>query len=191
MSIIGYILYEKYTYKWILLYSNLFAILFLILNVVFPEVHDKTLAPALQSVWFPPHVVIYIISYSLLGASFIIAIKGYYYVNKKNYDKAKEVILVADNIVESGFCLLTLGLIFGAFWAKQAWGHYWTWDPKETWALLTWLIYLIYIHLRYNKKENIILPIILLIAAFLILLTAWFGINYLPSSQGSIHTYNS
>ncbi|MGM0641824.1 MAG: cytochrome c biogenesis protein CcsA, partial [Thermotogota bacterium] len=87
------------------------------------------------------------------------------------------------------FAFLTFGLLFGALWAKEAWGHYWTWDPKETWAFLTWLVYLLFIHYRYfypNKKKN---ALWLLSLAFVILLLCWFGINALPTGANSVHTY--
>jgi ABC-type transport system involved in cytochrome c biogenesis permease subunit len=98
---------------------------------------------------------------------------------------------MADNLVYLGFALLTLGLLFGALWAKKAWGNYWTWDPKETWALLTWLGYLVYIHYRFHQPQKIIFPLWILSLAFLILLVAWFGINYLPSAQNSVHVYSN
>lgn len=60
-----------------------------------------------------------------------------------------------DNLVYIGTAFLTLGLLFGALWAKEAWGHYWTWDPKETWAFLTWIGYILYIHYRfYHPREE-------------------------------------
>ena len=87
------------------------------------------------------------------------------------------------------FGLLVLGMLMGAVWAKQAWGHYWEWDPKETWALVTALAYLAYIHLRlagrrYEKAAMWLLPV-----AFVMLLITWLGVNYLPSAQSSIHVY--
>ena len=98
---------------------------------------------------------------------------------------------LADNLVYIGFAFLTLGLIFGALWAKEAWGHYWTWDPKETWAFLTWMGYMIYMHYRYHRPANINGPLWTLTLAFVILLIAWFGVNYLPSAQSSVHVYSS
>ena len=96
---------------------------------------------------------------------------------------------MADNLVHMGFAMLTTGMIFGALWAKEAWGHYWTWDPKETWALLTWLVYLIYIHYRHNHPKRIQVHLWILSLVFAVLLVCWFGISYLPSAQNSIHVY--
>jgi len=80
-------------------------------------------------------------------------------------------------------------LLFGALWAKEAWGHYWTWDPKETWAFITWIIYLLYLHFRYPQKLTANQLFWTLLIAFLVLLMCWFGVNYLPSAANSIHTY--
>ena len=86
---------------------------------------------------------------------------------------------------------MTLGMLSGAVWAKEAWGHYWSWDPKETWAAATWFSYLIYIHFRLGKPLLHRKALILLLISFVLLQMCWYGINYLPSAQGvSIHTYN-
>ena len=77
----------------------------------------------------------------------------------------------------------------GALWAKEAWGDYWTWDPKETWAFATWLSYLLYLHLRpANRDANTLFA--LLVFSFILLQMCWWGINFLPSAKGaSIHVY--
>ena len=96
---------------------------------------------------------------------------------------------MCDNLVRIGWAFLTLGMIMGALWAKQAWGDYWTWDPKETWAAATWLSYLLYLHLRPRPRDNNI-AFSLLVFSFLLLQMCWYGINYLPSAQGaSVHVY--
>lgn len=82
-------------------------------------------------------------------------------------------------------------MLFGALWAKEAWGTYWSWDPKETWAAATWLAYLVYIHYRLRRRSAADVALWILIVNFLLLQMCWWGINYLPSSQGtSVHTYN-
>jgi ABC-type transport system involved in cytochrome c biogenesis permease subunit len=170
-------------------YSLGMALLFLFLNYMNPDTFDKTLMPALQSPWFIPHVIVYIIGYAFLGFSVFVGIAGLVLYYTKN--KTDNILLIADNIVYIGFAFLTFGLLFGALWAKEAWGHYWTWDPKETWAFLTWLVYLIYIHLRLKKKQSHKLALWLVTLAFIVMLIAWFGINYLPSAQSSVHVYSS
>ena len=187
LPFVGLITYIRWKYKWFVSYTFGLASLFLILNLVYPENYDKTLMPALRSIWFVPHVIVYIISYALLAASSVVSIKALYsiYIQKRKV----EIIALADNLVYIGFAFLTMGLLFGALWAKEAWGHYWTWDPKETWALLTWLVYLVYLHLRTFKTVNATKAIWVLALAFIVLLICWFGVNYLPSAANSVHTY--
>ena len=145
----------------------------------------RPLMPALQSVWFVPHVIVYMFAYAMMGAVTLFAL----YLWLRKYDATDEELRVCDNLVRIGWAFLTLGMIMGALWAKQAWGDYWTWDPKETWAAATWLSYLTYLHLRPREKDQNI-TFALLIFSFLLLQMCWYGINYLPSAQGSsIHVY--
>jgi ABC-type transport system involved in cytochrome c biogenesis permease subunit len=188
LSALGLILFFGRKYIWILISSLIFSAVFLMINYMNPENFNKTLMPALQSIWFIPHVVVYILAYSLLAGSFLSAVWGLYQIYSKKYEE--KYLDFADNLVYSGFGFLTLGLIFGALWAKNAWGDYWTWDPKETWAFLTWAAYLIYIHFRRDKSRSQKLYLWILSIAFAVLLVCWFGINYLPSEKNSAHTYS-
>ena len=98
---------------------------------------------------------------------------------------------LCDNLVYVGLACMTLGMLTGALWAKEAWGHYWAWDPKETWAAVTWFSYLTYIHMRIGLQQKRRLSLSVLLISFVFLQMCWWGINYLPSAQGSsIHTYN-
>lgn len=188
LALIGYITYKHWKYTWILSFSNLVAIVFVCINIFKPEIHSKNLMPALQSYWFVPHVTVYILSYSMLGAATIGSIMQLRLVSKLKSDD--NLYAFIDNIVYVGFGFLILGLLMGAAWAKEAWGHYWSWDPKETWAFITCAAYLIYIHMRLqNKNEKFtlwMLPI-----AFVLLMITWIGVNYLPAAQNSIHVYSS
>ena len=155
-------------------YFALFVIASLFAYFFFDSYNTKTLVPALQSPWFAPHVFVYIFAYTLLGVAVVIA-----------WWK------LADDLVYVSLAFLTIGMLFGALWAKEAWGHYWSWDPKETWAAITWLAYLIYIHYRQLPHHRKRLALWMLIGSFVLLQMCWWGINYLPSAQGSsVHTYN-
>ena len=188
MPVVGLLTFMRWKYKWFLSFTFGLASLFLILNVLHPENCDKTLMPALRSIWFVPHVIVYIIAYALLAASSIVSFKALIdlYIRKQK----AVAIQLADNLVFIGFAFLTMGLLFGALWAKEAWGNYWTWDPKETWALLTWLVYLVYLHLRTYKTVDQKKAIWVLALAFVVLIICWFGVNYLPSAANSVHTYS-
>lgn len=190
LAIVGLVFYLRWKYYWFLVFSFLMAGLFLILNIYYPENFNKSLMPALHSPWFVPHVIVYIVGYALLGASSLVAVKQLYDDFVYN-NKSKSALHLADNLVYLGFSFLTMGLLFGALWAKEAWGHYWTWDPKETWAFLTWAVYLIYIHGRINNAISKKAALWILTIGFVVLLMCWFGVNYLPSAVNSVHNYTN
>lgn len=188
LSIVGLITNLRWKYKWFMGLAAIMAISMLGINLTDPSAYNKTLMPALQSPWFVPHVVVYILSYSILAASSLVAIYALWRQYRQTYEK--RFLNMADNLVYIGFAFLTLGQLFGALWAKEAWGHYWTWDPKETWAFLTWISFLIYIHYRFHKPKHVKGPLWTIALAFVVLLIAWFGVNYLPSAQDSVHVYS-
>ena len=183
-TIAGLFTYIRWKYRWILSFSTVLSTVFILLNLLKPEIHDQSLMPALQSPWFIPHVTVYMFSYSLLGCAFVIAVVQLF---KKN--GSGEMFASADTLVYIGAAFLTLGMLSGAIWAKSAWGHFWSWDAKETWALITWLSYILYIHLRLYRKGGKVLWSVLLIFAFACLQMCWWGLKFLPSAQGSIHVY--
>ena len=189
LPLAGVIVYSRWQYKWILSFSTLLATVFVCVNLFKPEIHSKTLMPALQSPWFAPHVIIYMFAYALLGGAFVMAV--YLLFFKKSKIVTHKELDITDNLVYIGWAFLSLGMLTGALWAKEAWGHYWAWDPKETWAAATWLAYLTYIHYRLRKNCNLEVAMWILIINFALLQMCWWGINYLPSAQGvSVHTYN-
>lgn len=183
MGIAGLLTYIRWKYRWILSFSTLLSAVFVIINLLKPEIHDQSLMPALQSIWFIPHVTVYMFSYSVLGCAFIIAACGL--VRHK-----EEYLVTADNLVYAGLAFLTIGMLLGSLWAKEAWGNYWTWDPKETWAVITWMGYLLYVHLRLQQKTKKKALYVILIFSFLALQMCWYGVNYLPAAQQSVHLYN-
>jgi ABC-type transport system involved in cytochrome c biogenesis permease subunit len=187
MPMVGYLTFVRWRFAWILWGSIAMAAVFIGINLMHPEYQDRALMPALQSPWFVPHVVVYMFAYALLGASALIAGRGLIDHYRGTYRPA--TLKMADNVVYIGFGFLTLGLLFGALWGKEAWGHYWMWDPKETWAFLTWIAYLGYMHIRANRPGNSATALWTLVAAFAVLLICWFGVNYLPSAANSVHTY--
>lgn len=114
------------------------------------------LFPALQSDWFIWHVVIAFMAYAVFVVAFAIEF-GYVILARllpphmlskygMNADTTARFHRAAHLLVLFGFPLLTFGIISGAAWAEQAWGRYWSWDPKETWSLITWTVYALYLH---------------------------------------------
>lgn len=179
----GLFVYILWQFRWILLLTGVLSSVFSVINIVKPEIHDMTLMPALQSVWFIPHVTIYMLSYSILACATLLAIAAWI----KRTDKYLPSI---DNLVYIGTGMLFLGLLSGATWAKSAWGDFWGWDPKETWAAITCAGYLGYIHLRFTSYGKSKWVYALAILSFLLLQMCWYGYQYLPSSLNSMHMYN-
>nr|QCI06526.1 cytochrome c biogenesis protein ccs1 [Erythroglossum lusitanicum] len=112
-------------------------------------------------------------------------------INSNNYEYNRINLLESiDNlsyrIIGLGFPLLTIGIIAGAVWANEAWGSYWSWDPKETWALITWLIFAIYLHSRLNKSWQGKKPAILASLGFVVVWICYLGVNFF--GQG-LHSY--
>ena len=189
LPVAGIITYIRWRYKWILSFSTVMSLVFICINLFKPEIHNKTLMPALQSPWFAPHVIVYMFAYAMLGAGAVVAV--YLLVRSRKRAIEPGVMDLCDNLVYVGTAFLTIGMLFGALWAKEAWGHYWSWDPKETWAAATWLGNLLYIHFRFQKNKQYRSALGILVFAFILLQVCWFGVNYLPSAQGnSVHVYN-
>nr|YP_009719531.1 cytochrome c heme attachment protein [Eriobotrya henryi]QGM85797.1 cytochrome c heme attachment protein [Eriobotrya henryi]UVI15496.1 cytochrome c heme attachment protein [Eriobotrya henryi] len=91
-------------------------------------------------------------------------------------------------IISLGFIFLTVGILSGAVWANEAWGSYWNWDPKETWAFITWTIFAIYLHIRTNKNFESVNSAIVASMGFLIIWICYFGVNLLGIG---LHSYGS
>ena len=151
------------------------------------EISD--LMPALRSGWFGFHISAAVISYS----AFVIAgCVGLRYIllskNRQTEDelKLKQMDWLGYRLVALGVLMLTVTILTGAFWAEQAWGAFWTWDPKEVWALITWIIYIVYLHLRLrNKKQGVPMAWFLVISVPVVLFT-FAGVNMLMSG---LHSY--
>ena len=127
---------------------------FLILSYAALQPREITeLMPALKSAWFGLHIGSAVFSY----ASFVLAgCAGvrYLLISRKDHTAGQlmQIDYLSYRMVALGFLLLTVVILSGAIWAEQAWSAFWTWDPKETWALITWILYAIYLHLRLRKK---------------------------------------
>ncbi|MBM4065022.1 MAG: c-type cytochrome biogenesis protein CcsB [Planctomycetes bacterium] len=169
----------------------------------------RPIMPALKSNWMLAHVITYMIGYGAFGISFItslifLAVKPFAKNKKRNEDEQGKGILprnfdkLSYKLVAFGFPFLTLGMVTGAVWAKKAWGDYWSWDPKETWSLITWLAYLVYLHtplilpkMNINKSKAAVMLAIWLLVSFGIVNFTFVGLNYLPSAADSEHIYGS
>ena len=177
----------------------------------------QPLVPALKSNWLLMHVSIMLLSYSALiaGSLFSILYLVLFYSNKtKSTDFTNEHPVLETletpkpnnlskqrflNDLDSlsyrslafAFPLLTLGIISGAVWANEAWGSYWSWDPKETWALITWFIFSIYLHLRIQKAWEGERAALVATFGFFVVWVCYLGVNLLGKGLHSYGWWNS
>jgi ABC-type transport system involved in cytochrome c biogenesis permease subunit len=142
------------------------------------------LVPALQSYWLWLHVSVTLLGEAFFAVAFITSIM---YLAAGEQDKKEKWDSVSYRCVAVGFPLFTLGgLVFGMVWAYKAWGTYWSWDPKEVWSLITWIVFALYLHTRivmgWKGKRSAVIAII----GFLAALFTYFGVNYLLAG---LHSY--
>ena len=170
----------------------------LVMLYAFSRQHKEAvnLPPALQSGWFIPHVVVYFFGYAALFLAFCASLV--YLLRPKPIRLKRPDLIAAESIdleklldgsVRFGFVLLTLGLLVGAVWAKAAWGDYWTWDPKETWSLVTWLIFAAYLHLFYLSGWRGRRLAVVVLVGFGAVVFTYLGMHLLPTAEQSIHVY--
>nr|YP_010337644.1 cytochrome c biogenesis protein [Dixoniella grisea]UNJ17229.1 cytochrome c biogenesis protein [Dixoniella grisea] len=161
----------------------------------------EPLVPALKSNWLMMHVSIMIVSYATLMIGCLLSIMFLIISSKNivsfNTNETKQMntpnINLLNNldnisyrIISLGFPLLTLGIIAGAIWANEAWGSYWSWDPKETWALITWLTFAIYLHARINQSWEGKKPAIIATLGFIVIWICYLGVNFIGKG---LHSY--
>ena len=187
-AIIGIVLYAKLRQEWIMTVSM--PVAFLVLSyAAFQPMEIMELMPALRSTWFVLHIGSATFSY----ASFAIAggLGAYYLMQlKKGHSEDETRMRQTDymtyRLISLGFLLLTVVILSGAIWAEQAWSRWWSWDPKETWALITWILYAIYLHQRMRMKwQGKRMAWFAVIAVFCVLFT-FAGVNKLLPG---LHSY--
>jgi cytochrome c-type biogenesis protein CcsB len=168
------------------------------------------LVPSLQSNWLMMHVSMMMLSYSILIIGSLFSILYLFFETlqqkKDSFQVATEFALEkaismastsktmiletvdiwSYRIIGLGFPFLTIGIISGAVWANEAWGSYWSWDPKETWALITWLVFAIYLHSRLLKGWQGQKAAILGSVGFFVIWICYLGVNFLGKG---LHSY--
>jgi cytochrome c-type biogenesis protein CcsB len=165
-------------------------LLFLVMASTFllnPDI--KPLIPALQSNWLTAHVISCFLGYAGFTVSFLAATLLLLAKSSKSIEALFPKIEILDEIVYRsiliGYPMLTLGIITGAAWADYAWGAYWSWDPKETWSLITWLVYSGFLHARLTRGWSGGRAAALSVLGFGAVLFTYFGVNYLEG----LHSY--
>ena len=151
---------------------------------------SKPLIPALKSNWLLAHVITAVIAYGALALSFGMALLYFWYSKfSDEIDKERTIRSIAlwvDKTIMFAMPFLTLLIITGAVWAEYAWGSYWRWDPKETWSLITWIIYSMYLHGRIMKNWTVRRTMSLAVVGFLAVLFTFIGVNILLPG---LHSY--
>ncbi len=140
-------------------------------------------APALQSPFFVPHVLVYMISYCMGAVAFILAVMSYF-VNKSEISRYEDAIYDCVCVI---FPFMTVGLFFGSIWGNEVWGHFWAWDTKENFSLVTWAVYMLYLHFRRNARLKQYTRA-LAIAGFVGIIVTFLFANIL--NTGSVHSYS-
>ena len=162
------------------------------LNWLDPEITN--LVPVLKSYWLMIHVSIITASYGFFALGAILGLISLWliiFTNKRNVVKFKntlsELTIINDKTLEIGLFMLTIGTFLGGIWANESWGRYWGWDPKETWALISVLVYAIILHLRFipKLKNKYVFNVCSMFAIWTIIMT-YFGVNYYLSG---LHSY--
>ena len=153
----------------------------------------RNLMPALRSSWLGIHVSTVIIAYGAFGVSFVLSVifllrdkmkeNGFW---DTHIPKKEKLDTISYRCVSLGMMFLTVTIGIGGIWAENAWGSYWSWDPKETWALVTWVIYLVYLHLRIRRGWNGKAAAIFGVVGFICVLFTYIGVNTLLPG---LHSY--
>jgi len=163
-----------------------------------PGVNNRIepLIPALQSNWLTSHVLTCFLGYAAFTVAFALGVM--FFVGKAVgadssitgvFSRVLPSEYLLDELMYSstvlGFIFLTLGIVTGSVWAHYAWGSYWSWDPKETWSLITWLVYAVMLHTRLVRGWRGRRMAVMAIVGFACVLFTYLGVNLLPS----LHSY--
>ena len=150
------------------------------------EIND--LMPALRSAWFGIHIGSAVLSYSAFVLAGCIGLRYILAAKKESPDELKlqQMDYLSYRLVAFGFLFLTVVILSGAIWAEQAWSAFWTWDPKEVWALITWIIYAVYLHLRLRAKRQGVKMAWYLVIAVPVVFFTFAGVNTLLPG---LHSY--
>ena len=195
MSMAVYLVMERqYALKALGAFVSAFAFLAMAYASLSKDSGIRPLLPALKSNWLIAHVLTCFLGYAAFALAFALGIL--YLLKERESPLSHPLILMLPerNLLDElmvqnvliGFLFLTMGIITGAVWANRSWGHYWQWDNKETWSLITWLIYAAFIHARHVRGWSGRRVAWFAIFGFGAVLFTWFGVNALLPG---LHSY--
>ena len=182
------ILGAHYKAPWMAVAAMPMAFLILSYAVLQPREMSSDLMPALQSAWFGFHIGSAVFSYSAFMLAGAVGIRYLVMERNGNADAAKlrRMDHLSYRLVALGLFLLTVTILTGAIWAEQAWSTFWNWDPKEVWALITWILYAVYLHLRLRKKHSGKAMAWYVVIAIPVVLFTFAGVNMI---MPGLHSY--
>ncbi len=160
-----------------------------------PDLEIPNLPPALQSPWFVPHVAVYFMGYAAMFLAAVAAavslVAPTATVEVQRGGEARDVRYadLMHTAVVVGFPLITVGMVLGGVWARQAWGDYWAWDPKENLALVCWLVYALYFHVRRLPGWGGSRSAWMVLAGAACLIFTYLFMHLLPTAEASAHVY--
>jgi len=194
IMLIYLILEFRYGHRSIGVVATLLAALGLALTSLFNLPRQiSPLVPALQSNWLTAHVITCFLGYGAFAIGFgvsLLLLVRHVFERKKIKSNLLPSGYLLDELnyksIAIGFPMLTIGIFTGAVWADYAWGTYWSWDPKETWSLITWFVYALFLHFRLTKGWRGVKSAIISIIGFIFVIFTYWGVNYLLSG---LHSY--
>lgn len=169
--------------KWLAPFFYFTAAIPLVGTLFMEKTLKWALMPALRSPWFVPHVLSYMLSYSLATVAFVLTVSLLF--SRGDRKERQDAIYT---VLRISFVFMTSGLCLGAIWADEVWGNFWQWDVKEIWSLITALCYLGYFHCRRLKNGQRV-ALVFSVAGFASLIVTFLCINLLPSVIDSFHIY--
>ncbi len=187
VSFVQIIMKKRLSFPIITMFASLIALFFMGYASISPSIeqHIQPLIPALQSNWLHIHVITCFISYAAFVISFICSLL--YLIKWKGVIPPEETLEEINyRSIVVGFPSLSAGILTGAVWAHYAWGSYWSWDPKETWSLITWIVYALFLHARFVKGWRGKRIAMLSIIGFLSVIFTYLGVNFILSG---LHSY--
>lgn len=158
------------------------------LSSIDPQITN--MVPVLKSYWLLIHVAVITLGYGFAAVAFMVGLlnMGLFIPKNRPMDKIGQINRIIHTAIYAGLVFLSIGTLLGGVWANESWGRYWSWDPKETWSLITIIAYTVVLHLHVIKKERggFMLPLLASLSFFFILMT-YFGVNFYIA-QG-LHSY--
>jgi cytochrome c-type biogenesis protein CcsB len=156
--------------------------------------HLESVSPTLKNPWMAVHIPVMFTSYSILGVAFAVAVA--YLIQERQLKTKKPTALffrlppleklegMISKLIVTAFPLLTLGIFLGGVWAHSVWGRFWSWDAKETWALITWCVYGTYLYLRFFIGWRGRKTAYVSLAGFAFVMFTYVGVNYFSPLHG-------